>query len=98
MTAANMSITTKNADELKKAVKEKYTEISQQSAEHNGRSCCGAGGRSGEVYNIMTDDCGSVEGYRAEADLALGCGLPTQFAQVKAGERVSGLGCGAGND
>src|SRR5699024_11560199 len=61
------------------SVKEKYTEISKQSAEHNGRSCCGAGGRSDEVYNIMTDDYSSVKGYSPDADLALGCGLPTQF-------------------
>src|SRR5699024_1496081 len=61
-------------------------------------SCCGTGGRSDEVYNIMTDDYGSGEGYRAEADLALGCGLPTQFAKVKAGDTVIDLGSGAGND
>ena len=93
-----MSITTKNADELKETVKEKYTEISKQSAEHNVRSCCGAGGRSDEVYNIMTDDYSSVKGYSPDADLALGCGLPTQFAKIRAGDTVIDLGSGAGND
>src|SRR5699024_2911514 len=76
----------------------KYTEISKQSAEHNVRSCCGAGGRSDEVYNIMTDDYSSVKGYSPDADLALGCGLPTQFAKIRAGDTGIDLGSGAGND
>ena len=34
----------------------------------------------------------------ADADLALGCGLPTEFAQIKPGDTVVDLGSGAGND
>lgn len=30
--------------------------------------------------------------------LVLGCGLPTQFAKIKAGDTVIDLGSGAGND
>jgi arsenite methyltransferase len=33
-----------------------------------------------------------------DADLALGCGLPTEFARIKAGDTVVDLGSGAGND
>jgi SAM-dependent methyltransferase len=61
-------------------------------------SCCGAGGCSTEVYNIMSDDYSTLEGYNADADLGLGCGLPTQFARIKEGDLVVDLGSGAGND
>lgn len=39
-----------------------------------------------------------IEGYNPEADLGLGCGLPTQFAKIKKGDVVIDLGSGAGND
>lgn len=93
-----MSTQTKSAEELKAAVKEKYGEISEQSAGKNASSCCGAGESSDEVYNIMTDDYSEVEGYEQEADLSLGCGIPTQFAQISEGDTVIDLGSGAGND
>lgn len=93
-----MSTKEKTSEELKETVKAKYNQISQQSKEYNGSSCCGAGGASDEVYNIMTDDYGEVQGYNKDADLGLGCGLPTQFAQIKEGDTVIDLGSGAGND
>jgi arsenite methyltransferase len=60
--------------------------------------CCGAGGCSTEVYNIMTDDYTDLQGYNQEADLGLGCGLPTQYAKINKGDIVVDLGSGAGND
>ena len=39
-----------------------------------------------------------LEGYNPDADLGLGCGLPTQFAKIKKGDVVIDLGSGAGND
>ncbi len=87
-----------NAENLKKSVKEKYSEIALQDKEMNESSCCGAGGCSTEVYNIMTDNYEGLEGYNADAELGLGCGLPTQFAQIKKGDTVIDLGSGAGND
>ena len=84
--------------ELKDLVKQKYGEIALQDKTTNQSSCCGAGGCSTEVYNIMSDDYTSVEGYNADADLGLGCGLPTQFAKIKKGDVVIDLGSGAGND
>ena len=51
-----------------------------------------------EVYNIMSDDYTQMEGYNPDADLGLGCGLPTQFAKIKKGDVVIDLGSGAGND
>jgi arsenite methyltransferase len=88
----------KTAEEIKEMVKEKYSEIAQQDKSENAASCCGASCCSDEVYNIMTDDYTQVEGYNADADLGLGCGLPTQFAKIKKGDVVVDLGSGAGND
>ncbi|MET4084074.1 arsenite methyltransferase [Pedobacter sp. UYP30] len=87
-----------NQDQLKEIVKQKYAEIALQTKEVNQSSCCGAGGCSTEVYNIMSDDYSNLAGYAADADLGLGCGLPTQFAKIKAGNTVIDLGSGAGND
>jgi len=84
--------------ELKELVREKYSEIALQDKTTNASSCCGAGGCSTEVYNIMSDDYTTLEGYNPDADLGLGCGLPTEFAQIKPGDTVIDLGSGAGND
>lgn len=78
----------KTNDELKEAVKQKYSEIALQDKDVNQSSCCGSGCCSTEVYNIMSDDYAALEGYHADADLGLGCGLPTEFAQIKKGDVV----------
>lgn len=83
---------------LKDLVKQKYSEIALQDKASNQASCCGAGGCSTEVYNIMSDDYTQLEGYNPDADLGLGCGLPTQFARIQPGNTVIDLGSGAGND
>ncbi|OOQ60576.1 arsenite methyltransferase [Mucilaginibacter pedocola] len=85
-------------DKLKEIVRQKYSSIALQDKETNQASCCGAGGCSTEVYNIMSDDYTEMQGYNPDADLGLGCGLPTQFAQIKKGDVVIDLGSGAGND
>lgn len=89
-----------NEQELKTLVKEKYAAIAKQSQTQNATSCCGATSSccGDEVYNIMSDDYSTLEGYHADADLGLGCGLPTEFAKIKAGDTVIDLGSGAGND
>src|SRR5882757_5413716 len=84
--------------ELKDIVRLKYGQIALQEKDLNQSSCCGSGCCSAEVYNIMTDDYSGVEGYLPDADLGLGCGLPTQFAGIKNGDVVIDLGSGAGND
>ncbi|MBS1502463.1 MAG: arsenite methyltransferase [Bacteroidetes bacterium] len=85
-------------DQLKEQVKQKYAEIALQDKETNQASCCGSGCCSTEVYNIMSDDYTKLGGYAEDADLGLGCGLPTQFAMIKKGDVVIDLGSGAGND
>ncbi len=85
-------------DQLKELVRQKYSEIALQEKAVNQASCCGSGSCSTEVYNIMSDDYTELEGYNPDADLGLGCGLPTQFARIKPGDTVIDLGSGAGND
>lgn len=85
-------------EQVKELIRQKYSEIALQDKETNESSCCGAGDCSTEVYNIMSDDYTQLEGYNADADLGLGCGLPTQFAKIQKGDVVIDLGSGAGND
>jgi arsenite methyltransferase len=85
-------------EQIKEMVRQKYSEIALQDKETNESSCCGSSCCSTEVYNIMSDDYSTLEGYNPDADLGLGCGLPTQFAQIKKGDVVIDLGSGAGND
>lgn len=87
-----------NAEQLKEIVRQKYSEIALQDKETNQSSCCGSGCCTTEVTNIMSDDYTELNGYNPDADLGLGCGLPTQFAKIKKGNTVIDLGSGAGND
>ena len=48
--------------------------------------------------NVIGDAYKDVAGHVADADLNLGCGVPTQHAALKRGETVLDLGSGAGND
>jgi arsenite methyltransferase len=85
--------------EIKEMVKEKYGAIANQSKQQNQSSCCGSScGCSDADLSIMAEDYSKLPGYVADADLALGCGLPTEFAQIKPGDTVVDLGSGAGND
>jgi arsenite methyltransferase len=88
----------KTEQELKDIVREKYAKIANNDPEKNAASCCGATTPSNKVYNIMMDDYTEVDGYTKDADLGLGCGLPTHFAQIEKGDTVIDLGSGAGND
>ena len=85
-------------DQLKELVRQKYSEIALQDKETNQSSCCGSSCCSTEVYTIMSEEYKDLEGYNPDADLGLGCGLPTQFAKIQPGQTVIDLGSGAGND
>ena len=88
-----------NEQEIKEMVKEKYGAIAQQTKQQNQSSCCGSGcGCSNVEFSIMSEDYTKLPGYVADADLALGCGLPTEFARIISGDTVVDLGSGAGND
>lgn len=84
--------------QIKEMVKEKYSLIALQSKTENETSCCGVGGCSTVDYTIFSENYSKLEGYNADADLGLGCGLPTEFALIKEGDTVVDLGSGAGND
>jgi len=87
------------ADDLKYIVKEKYGKIAIQSKIQNETSCCGATGSCSTVdYTIFSENYDKLKGYNPEADLGLGCGIPTQFADIQEGDSVLDLGSGAGND
>lgn len=88
------------AEDLKMVVQEKYGEIAKQSFLQNQSSCCGSTASCcGEVdYTIFSDDYSGQAGYNPDADLGLGCGLPTEFAGIEKGDSVLDLGSGAGND
>jgi len=86
-------------EKIKEMVRQKYAQIAFQSQAENAASCCGAVGcGTTEVHSIMSDDYSALDGYQPEADLSLGCGLPTQFANIRPGDVVIDLGSGAGND
>ena len=81
-------------DNVKEMVKEKYSAIALQKED----SACCSSGCCEDTTNIMADDYKTLEGYNPDADLGLGCGLPTQFAKINKGNVVIDLGSGAGND
>jgi len=83
---------------LKTIVKEKYGQIALQ-VEHNQGSCCGpVSDCCGVDYTIFSENYDNLQGYNKDADLGLGCGIPTDFAGIEPGHHVLDLGSGAGND
>jgi arsenite methyltransferase len=75
-------------------VRERYGRIAKGSRlPAAASSCCSTGGTS-----VAEEGYARLEGYAPEADLSLGCGVPTAFASLRPGEVVVDLGSGAGND
>ena len=87
----------KNENQIKDAVREQYGDIVQKNPEEVLSGCCGTTDDNGGDC-CFSEDYSKLEGYAPEADYGLGCGLPTQFAQIKEGNVVLDLGSGAGND
>jgi arsenite methyltransferase len=88
----------KKPEDIKIIVRDKYAEIANQSKTVNEASCCGTGSCTGVDYSVFADDYSKLKGYNPDADLGLGCGLPTEFALINEGDTVIDLGSGAGND
>jgi ubiquinone/menaquinone biosynthesis C-methylase UbiE len=87
------------AEDLKQVVKEKYSEIATLSKSQNETSCCGSSCGCGDSsYSVMSEEYSHLEGYNPDADLNLGCGIPTNFAGINKVDYVLDLGSGAGND
>lgn len=89
-----------NAEDLKQIVKEKYGNIARQSDQPKKSSCCGQSSDccSSVDYTVFSENYEKLDGYDPDADLNLGCGIPTQYAGIKKGDSVLDLGSGAGND
>lgn len=83
------------SEEIKQVVKQKYGEIAAKNQQG-----CGCGCDSSKIvgYTIMDDEYDSLDGYVPDADLGLGCGVPTEYAGITKGDTVVDLGSGAGND
>jgi arsenite methyltransferase len=95
---ANADSKSPQADDLKFIVQEKYGQIARANA-GTSTSCCGDTGCCGELeFSMIGDEYTAVDGHFSEADLGLGCGIPTQFANLQPGQSVLDLGSGAGND
>jgi len=89
----------KSNKKLKEVVKQKYAEIAK-SEQSGGCGCCGSDKNDCDPNKnvAFSDDYSDQKGYLKEADLGLGCGIPTDIAQIKPGQTVIDLGSGAGND
>ncbi|SHJ17609.1 arsenite methyltransferase [Bacteroides stercorirosoris] len=88
-----------NNQNLKELVKQRYSELALNADEPKG-CCCGRNpaSPSKKVFTIMSEDYTNLKGYEPDADLGVGCGLPTQYADINKGDTVVDLGSGAGND
>lgn len=80
---------------VKQVVREKYAQIA---ASRHGGGCCGGTACDPVGGEGFAEDYSSLDGYVPEADLGLGCGLPTRDAVIRRGDTVLDLGSGAGND
>lgn len=80
-------------EEIKKLVNEKYSLIARTA---QGGGCCG--GNAQLDISMIGEEYRYVPGHVEDADLGLGCGVPTQFAGLQPGQSVLDLGSGAGND
>jgi len=86
------------APDIKTLVRERYADAVTAGSGCCGPSSCCCGSGSGPGIDMIGDAYSQVDGYVAEADLGLGCGLPTRHAAIHPGETVLDLGSGAGID
>ena len=89
-----------NNQDKKELVKQQYNELALNNNSLKVQSCCGTNPAipSKKTFTIMSEDYSKLKGYEKDADLGVGCGLPTEYAAIKTGNTVVDLGSGAGND
>lgn len=84
--------------DIKTLVRDRYAAAVSAGSGCCGPSSCGCGSGPDLGLDMVGDAYAQVEGYVADADLGLGCGLPTRHAAIRPGETVLDLGSGAGID
>ncbi len=77
----------------KESIKQRYNNIVLEMAGDQKKCCC-----SPKKESIISNEYDNLEGYNPDANLQLGCGVPTEFAKISQGDTVVDLGSGAGND
>ena len=85
-------------DEIRESVRKQYAEVVSRDEGCCGPACCGGSDGSGESFSMIGDAYDGVDGYVADADFGLGCGLPVEHAGICVGDTVLDLGSGAGLD
>ncbi|MEZ4700719.1 MAG: arsenite methyltransferase [Rhodothermales bacterium] len=85
---------TTSPDDVRAYVRTKYAEIAARTEARG----CGCGCSTTDTVSLIGDAYDNVEGYAADADLKLGCGVPTHLADIRPGDTVLDLGSGAGLD
>ena len=81
-----------NHEEIKKIVREKYSEIAMN------KSGCGCGCKSKKEISKSIGYSDADLDITGDANLGLGCGNPIALSNIKEGDTVLDLGCGAGMD
>jgi SAM-dependent methyltransferase len=87
-----------NSEDIKNSVRARYAGIVKESGSCCGGGCGCGGGEANELFSMVSGDYAGAAGYETEADLGLGCGMPTRHAEIRKGDTVVDLGSGAGND
>lgn len=87
-------------NDVKEIVKERYGKIAEDSLKDENTPCCAESSSCCDTAgsDAISTDYRKLKGYNPDADLKLGCGVPTEFAHIKEGDTVIDLGSGAGND
>lgn len=96
--AASAPLALDNPDAVRASVREKYAAVASGASFGAFTSCCGTPADVAGGIAFIGDDYANVEGHVADADLGLGCGVPTELANIEEGQTVLDLGSGAGID
>src|SRR5687767_12952574 len=88
-----------DADAIRAGVRRTYAAVAR--GENDGccgTTSCGCSTGTAAPIDMIGVAYQGVEGYVADADLGLGCGVPTELAELAPGQTVLDLGSGAGVD